>query len=65
MDTKIVGLTSEIIQKTIADSKTIRDEILDFMGQTIATHRSALSPFAPKMSSFQINPDKVREVIGK
>ena len=65
LDTKIVGLTSEIIQKTIADSKTIRDEILDFMGQTIATHRSALSPFAPKMSSFQINPDKVREVIGK
>ena len=65
LDTKVGGLTMEIIQQTIALAHTGRNEILDVMLETIPTHRPQLSPYAPKMVVIKINPDKVKMVIGK
>lgn len=65
LDTKIPGLTPQIIRETIQQAHVGRDQILEFMAQTIATPRPALSPYAPKVVTFMINPEKIREVIGK
>ena len=65
LDTKVGGLTMEIIHNTIDLAHTGRNEILDVMLETIPTHRPQLSPYAPKMVVFKINPDKVKMVIGK
>lgn len=65
LDTKVGGLTMEIIHNTIDLAHTGRNEIMDVMLETIPTHRSQLSPYAPKMVVFKINPDKVKMVIGK
>lgn len=65
LDTKVEGLTQEIIRETIARAHVGRDEILDVMLETIAEPRKQLSPYAPKMAVFTINPEKVKLVIGK
>lgn len=65
LDTKVGGLTMEIIHNTIAQAHTGRNEILEVMLETIPTHRAQLSEFAPKMAVIKINPDKVKMVIGK
>jgi polyribonucleotide nucleotidyltransferase len=65
LDTKVGGLTMEIIHNTIDLAHTGRNEIMDVMLETIPTHRPQLSPYAPKMVVFKINPDKVKMVIGK
>lgn len=65
LDTKVGGLTMEIIHNTIDLAHTGRNEILDVMLETIPTHRPQLSPYAPKMVVIKINPDKVKMVIGK
>ena len=65
LDTKVAGLTQEIIQQTIALAHTGRDEILEVMLETIAQPRKELSPYAPKMEVIKIHPDKVKLVIGK
>jgi polyribonucleotide nucleotidyltransferase len=64
MDTKTHGLSLEIINKTLALAKTKRLEILDFLEKILAGPRPNLSPYAPKIASFKINPEKIREVIG-
>ncbi len=64
MDTKTHGLTQEIIEKTFAQALEARLKILEVMNNNINSSRSDLSPYAPRVISFKINPDKIRDVIG-
>jgi polyribonucleotide nucleotidyltransferase len=64
MDVKIEGVTLEILEQTLAQAKKARSEILAHMKETIAEPRPSLSPHAPRILVLQINPEKIREVIG-
>jgi polyribonucleotide nucleotidyltransferase len=64
MDTKINGLTYEIIKDSLAQAKQARLEILDVMAKAIKEPRADLSPYAPRITTLKINPEKIREVIG-
>jgi polyribonucleotide nucleotidyltransferase len=64
MDTKTSGLTDEIIEKTILQAREARLKILEVMNTAISSPRTELSPFAPKIISFKINPERIRDVIG-
>ncbi len=63
MDIKVAGITSEIMEQALAQAKDGRLHILGEMAKALDTH-SGFSEYAPKIESFQINPDKIREVIG-
>jgi polyribonucleotide nucleotidyltransferase len=65
MDIKISGLTKEIFEKALAQAKSGRLEILESMLQAISQPRSDLSEFAPRLLTLKINPEKIRDVIGK
>jgi len=64
MDTKTVGLNWELIKQTFKQSFEAREKILSFMEKTISQPRQDLSPFAPRIVTININPDKIRDVIG-
>lgn len=64
VDTKIAGLSPACIEKSIRDSKTARFEILRVMEGAIQEPRPEVSKYAPKITTLQINPDKIRDVIG-
>ncbi|MCL5733904.1 MAG: polyribonucleotide nucleotidyltransferase [Patescibacteria group bacterium] len=64
LDVKFMGLSFEIIEKTLAQAKKARLEILGFMKTIIASPRPQLSSFAPSIISFKINPERIGEVIG-
>ena len=64
LDTKTDGLTEEMIAKTINQSKKARLEVLAAMNKAIEKPRPDLSPYAPRITSFHIEPDRIREVIG-
>ncbi|MBZ9571734.1 polyribonucleotide nucleotidyltransferase [Patescibacteria group bacterium] len=64
MDVKIEGITKEILKEALGQGKKSRFQILDKMEKILAKPRSQLSPFAPRISTLQINPEKIREVIG-
>jgi polyribonucleotide nucleotidyltransferase len=64
MDIKIHELSKEIMEQALAQAKKGRLHILDKMLQALATPRENISPFAPKIVSIKINPDKIRDVIG-
>ena len=66
MDLKIDGLTPEIIKAALAQTHVGRDYIIDeVILKTIPAPRAEVSKYAPKMTTFKIDPDKIREVIGK
>ena len=66
MDLKIDGLTPEIIKAALAQTHVGRDYIIDeVILKAIPAPRAEVSKYAPKMTSFKIDPDKIREVIGK
>lgn len=65
MDIKIKGITENIFKEALAQAKTARMEILDVMEKEIAEPRKELSPYAPKIKTMQINPDKIKDVIGR
>ena len=65
MDIKIKGVTEEILKKALAQAKKARLEVLDVMTSAISEPRKELSPYAPKIATFNINPDKIKDVIGK
>ena len=66
MDLKIDGLTPEIIKAALAQTHVGRDYIIDeVLLKAIEAPRAEVSKYAPKMTSFKIDPDKIREVIGK
>ncbi len=65
MDIKIKGITKEILEKALAQAKKARMEILDVMEAQIPEPRKEVSEYAPKTMIFEINPNKIKEVIGK
>ena len=65
MDIKIKGVTEDILKKALAQAKKARLEVLDVMTGAISEPRKELSPYAPKIATFNINPDKIKDVIGK
>jgi polyribonucleotide nucleotidyltransferase len=64
MDIKIHELSKDIMEKALAQAKTGRLHILDEMDKALKEPRQEISPFAPTILTIQINPDKIREVIG-
>ena len=65
MDIKIQGITTEIMQVALAQAKEGRMHILNRMQEALDGSRTELSAFAPRMLTVKINPDKIRDVIGK
>ena len=65
MDIKIKGITKEILAEALEQAKKARMEILDVMEAQIAKPREDVSEYAPKTETFMINPDRIKEVIGK
>jgi polyribonucleotide nucleotidyltransferase len=64
MDIKIKGVGREILEKALEQAKKGRDFILKKMLEVIPEPRKEISPYAPRMITFTINPDKIRDVIG-
>src|SRR5699024_1651691 len=64
MDIKIDGLSKDILKEAMSQAKKGRMHILESMLHTINEPKSELSPFAPKILTMKINPDKIRDVIG-
>ncbi len=65
MDIKIAGLTKELMAQALEQARVGRLEILDSMMATISEPRAEMSPFAPRMLTVHISPDKIGAVIGK
>lgn len=65
MDMKVHGLPVETLKKALMQGKEGRAEILKHMLETIPEARKELSPYAPQVEAITINPEKIREVIGK
>ncbi len=65
MDIKIKGVTEEILKEALAQAKKARMEILDVMENCISEPRKSLSKYAPKIDTFMINPEKIKDVIGR
>jgi polyribonucleotide nucleotidyltransferase len=65
MDMKVHGLPVETLAKAIEQGKVGRAHILKSMLETLAAPRTTMSPYAPRVEAIQINPEKIREVIGK
>ena len=64
MDTKTLGLSWDIVEQTFRQAKEARLKILDTMDMTIPAPRKELSPYAPRIVTLHINPDRIRDVIG-
>lgn len=65
MDIKIQGITKEIMQVALAQAKEGRQHILAEMQKAMPTVKTELSDFAPRLITIKINPEKIRDVIGK
>jgi len=64
MDNKTKGLTVEILAQALTQAKDGRMHILGVMKKTIDKPRAEMSPLAPRITTLQINPEKIRDVIG-
>ncbi len=64
MDIKIGGINAQILSEALEQARKGRLYILNIMTQAISTPREELSPYAPRIITMHINPDKIREVIG-
>ncbi|ABF13852.1 polyribonucleotide nucleotidyltransferase [Candidatus Palibaumannia cicadellinicola] len=65
MDIKTKGITNNIIQLALNQAKDARMHILNMMEQVISMSRTDISPFAPRIHTIKIHPDKIKDVIGK
>jgi polyribonucleotide nucleotidyltransferase len=65
MDIKIDGITEEILKVALNQAKEGRLHILNIMQQTLAEPRIEVSPYAPRITTLKINPEKIRDLIGK
>lgn len=65
MDIKINGISKQILKEALDQAKEARLQILDVITDTIKEPRKEVSKYAPKMMTFMINPDKIKDVIGK
>jgi len=64
MDIKVTGIPQEVMRRALYQAKEARLHILGIMAQTLAAPRPELSPLAPQLAVVNINPEKIREVIG-
>ncbi len=64
LDIKVKGLTAEILETALNQAKPARIHIISKMKEAIPAPRSEMSKYAPRITSFKIKPDKIREVIG-
>jgi polyribonucleotide nucleotidyltransferase len=64
MDIKVAGINAMILQEALEQARKGRLHILEIMKQAIAEPREEISPFAPRIITIQIHPDKIRDVIG-
>lgn len=65
MDIKIKGVTKEILKEALAQAKKARLEILDVMHEAIAEPRKCVSKYAPKIDTFSVDPEKIKDIIGR
>ena len=65
MDIKIKGITKQILKEALAQANKARMEILDVMEGQIPAPRKEVSKYAPKTLTFTVNPDKIKDIIGK
>ncbi|MGL4448812.1 MAG: polyribonucleotide nucleotidyltransferase [Shewanella sp.] len=65
MDIKIEGITKEIMEIALQQAYGARVHILNVMDQAIGSHRADISDHAPRITTIKINPEKIRDVIGK
>ena len=65
MDIKISGITKDILKEALAQAKKARFEILEVIHNQISEPREEVSKYAPKTDTFMINPDKIKDVIGR
>ncbi|HQO30102.1 MAG TPA: polyribonucleotide nucleotidyltransferase, partial [Accumulibacter sp.] len=65
MDIKIQGITKEIMQVALAQAGEARLHILEQMQNSMSGHREEVSTYAPRLYTMKINPEKIRDVIGK
>ena len=65
MDIKITGITAQIMQVALAQAKEGRAHILGIMKKAMSAANTEMSAFAPRIITMKINPDKIRDVIGK
>jgi len=65
MDIKIHGITRDIMAQALAQAKVGRQHILGIMNQALSAPRTSTAPNAPQFIKIKINPDKIRDVIGK
>jgi len=65
MDIKVAGINAMILQEALEQARKGRLHILDIMQKSIETPREDISPYAPRIITMKINPEKIRDVIGK
>ena len=65
MDIKIDGVNRDILKEALAQAKKARMQILDLFATIIKEPRKELSPYAPKIDTFTIDPEKIKDVIGR
>lgn len=65
MDIKIQGITREIMERALDQARAGRLHILERMGEAMGSHRTEMSSYAPRFITMRINPEKIRDVIGK
>jgi polyribonucleotide nucleotidyltransferase len=65
MDIKVAGINAMILQEALEQAKKGRMHILEVMQSAIETPREEISPYAPRIITIKIHPDKIRDVIGK
>ena len=65
VDIKVDGLTMDMVKEALTGAQKARLQILDVMAKAIAEPRKELSPYAPRITSLRINPELIRDVIGK
>ncbi len=65
MDIKIKGLSTQLLSEALEQARVARLQVLDVMAEAIPAPRPNLSPYAPRMIVIHIDPDKIRNVIGK
>ena len=65
MDIKAQGISAEIMQKALEQAKGARMHILEAMAKALSKPRDNLSQYAPRITTISINPDRIRDVIGK
>jgi polyribonucleotide nucleotidyltransferase len=64
MDIKLKGLEADILRRALEKARDARMRILDIMDQTISKPRPDISPYAPRIQVLQVNPDRIRDIIG-